>query len=769
MRSKLLNKILIFILFVVVVVYVIVISFISTEAYFIVRKNVESYTVQSLKNVSRYFSAIIDKDIVVIKTLRDVVKNFYKYDDKKREEYQERVFVDVLNDNPQFLSMGISWELSALDTNYHKPYGRTRYLYYWKHGKIMIKHDTVELEGDKIGSLYYYYKTSKQPGLTPIYTDTYTGLKQDEVLMTSIVEPILVNDRFYGAVYADISLERMHKIISAINLMKESKTILFSQNGKIIASTGNEPPLTPIYSLPILKNKKALIVKNLNDNKDLHFVITDSLKKKYFVAIIPVKFHDVKETWGLLTVFPLSFIQKETSAIVKISVIGGIIGLIMLIIIITVVALSIVRPIKEIVSVIQELSDRNISVDLKLPVKTKDEIGVIAQSVNELIDALLEVTKFADEIGKGNLEVKLKLAGKNDVLGQALIEMQKSLKIARIEDKKRQEEEKIQRWVVEGEAKFAEILRQYNRDLETLAYQTIKNLVNYTGAVQGGLFIINDDDPENKFIELIAAYAYGRRKFLKKTMPLGAGLIGRSVLEGETIYLTEIPEDYTTITSGLGETKPRSLIIVPFKFNEVIYAVAELASLNEFKPYVRNFIERVGVSIASTIANVKITIQTSRYVEELKARTQELMAQEEEMRQNLEEMKVTQDELRRKSQELENIVNALYQVAFVIEYDMDRRIINANQRFLDFLGVSREEILGTQLGAYMIDPNKEKKLEQLWKDILLGNIRTLTQHHEFNGKEFWFVEAYIPVFDEEGKPYKVINIINDITSVMKQK
>ena len=233
--------------------------------------------------------------------------------------------------------------------------------------------------------------------------------------------------------------------------------------------------------------------------------------------------------------------------------------------------------------------------------------------------------------------------------------------------------------------------------------------------------------------------------------------------------MTDIPEDYTSISSGLGETKPKTLLIVPFKFNEVIYAVAELASLHTFKPHIRQFIERIGVSVASTIANVKISAQTSKLVEQLRQRTKELTTQEEEMRQNLEEMKVTQEELKRKAQEYENIVNALNQVSFVLEYDMDRTLVNANQRFVDFIGIPREELIGTKLGSYMVDPNKEEILDKLWEDLKYGKIKTLTQHHVMGNKEFWFAEAYIPIFDEKGKPYKVINIVNDITYIMKSK
>jgi len=288
-----------------------------------------------------------------------------------------------------------------------------------------------------------------------------------------------------------------------------------------------------------------------------------------------------------------------------------------------------------------------------------DEVGQMSKALNMLVQGLTNIFNFSLEIGKGNFESDFTPLSDEDVLGHSLLNMRDELKKAAEEESKRKTEDEQRNWAAQGVAKFGEILRTVTTDLDELSYNIISNLVKYTGANQGGMYVINDIDKEDIFIELKAGYAFDRRKYIKKRIEIGEGLIGRCYQEKEKIYLTDIPYDYMKITSGLGEENPSALLIVPLIYNDIIYGLIEIASFKKFPSHVVEFIERVGESIAATIFSTKANIQTALLLEQSQQQAEEMSAQEEEMRQNMEELRATQEQSARREEELQKEVHEL--------------------------------------------------------------------------------------------------------------
>ncbi len=314
-------------------------------------------------------------------------------------------------------------------------------------------------------------------------------------------------------------------------------------------------------------------------------------------------------------------------------------------------ARSLVVPIQYIKGILLSMS-KGILPNEKIKERS-DEIGEMSKALNQLVIGLKAISGFALEIGKGNYDNKFKPLSDRDVLGNSLLRMRDDLKAATIEDAKRKIEDEQRNWATTGIARFSEILRQNNDKLEALSFNIISNLVKYLDTNQGGIFIINNNDKTDIFIELVACYAYNRQKFLEKRIEMGEGLVGRCILEKETIYLTDIPENYVKITSGMGDSNPRSLLLVPLEMNNEVFGAIEVASFDEIQKYQIEFVEKIAESIASTLSAVKINMQTTKLLEQSRIQTEELASQEEEMRQNLEELRATQEQSSRKEHELQ--------------------------------------------------------------------------------------------------------------------
>jgi transcriptional regulator with GAF, ATPase, and Fis domain len=287
----------------------------------------------------------------------------------------------------------------------------------------------------------------------------------------------------------------------------------------------------------------------------------------------------------------------------------------------------------------QRLSEGEI---LKLHENTdhQDEFSQMMKSLSALASKLQQKAAFADEISKGNLAAELEAVTIKDALGNSLVNMRNQLQAAQIADQQRN-------WSAEGLAQIGNILRSF-KSTEELYSNIVRFVVTYVKANQGGLFLLNQ---EEQTIALAACYAYEKKKFLQKTLNLGQGLVGQCILEKGTIHLTEIPNGYITITSGLGGASPSSLLIVPLKTNEEIFGALEIASFQRFEPYQIAFIENLAEGIAASINSISSTRKTRMLLEQMQQQTEEMKSQEEEMRQNMEELAATQEEMLRKEKE----------------------------------------------------------------------------------------------------------------------
>ncbi|HEY8935951.1 MAG TPA: GAF domain-containing protein [Cyclobacteriaceae bacterium] len=270
----------------------------------------------------------------------------------------------------------------------------------------------------------------------------------------------------------------------------------------------------------------------------------------------------------------------------------------------------------------------------------EDEIGQIIKTLSVLAENIKEKAAFADEIAKGNLQASLQDVDEKDILGNSLTNMRNQLKTSTEADKQRN-------WSAEGIGQIGVLLRSYQNS-DDLYYSIISFLVKYVNANQGGIFLANEND---ETLELKACYAYEKRKFIAKTISVDEGLLGQCFKERGTIYITDIPQQYITITSGLGGSSPKSILIVPLKTADAIFGVMEIASFNVFNKHEIDFIEKISESIASSVGAVLVNERTKVMVAQLQEQTEMMKSQEEEMRQNMEELAATQEEMLRKEQE----------------------------------------------------------------------------------------------------------------------
>jgi methyl-accepting chemotaxis protein len=436
----------------------------------------------------------------------------------------------------------------------------------------------------------------------------------------------------------------------------------------------------------------------------------------------------------------------------------------------------------------------------QMTINSKDEIAEMADSINHLTLGLQGTSEFAGEIGKGNFEKDYQPLSDNDVLGNSLINMRSSLiKVA--------EDEKKRNWATEGLAKFGDILRNNNEGLEVLANNIIAGLVKYLNANQGGLFVVNDANHNDEYLELVACYAWNKKKYIHSRVDKGEGLVGQAWQEQDTLYITDVPKDFVRITSGLGDANPNAFLIVPLTVNDQTYGVVEIASFKQFEQFEVDFVQKLAESIASTLSTAKTNERTKVLLEQSQQQTEEMRAQEEEMRQNMEEMQATQEEMERKEGEMTRMMEQMQQqeeemrqnmeemeatqeemekqnaiiaesnantkgildgvnaTMATIEFSPDGFVITANDNFNATMKSQLEDIKGVHHREFLpMEIKNSPDYQTFWSDLSNGKDKKgIFKRVNAKGEIVWLNAIYNPVKNADGEVIKVVKFATDIT------
>ncbi|TRX71610.1 PAS domain S-box protein [Carboxylicivirga sp. M1479] len=379
------------------------------------------------------------------------------------------------------------------------------------------------------------------------------------------------------------------------------------------------------------------------------------------------------------------------------------------------------------------------------------------------------VLEFVENLRQDNFESDLNLNQRKDKLAQSLLRLRDYLIKSKKDEEQRRIEEEQRTWVTQGLAHFGELLRKENDNIEDLSYNIIRYLVDYMKVNQAGFYLLNTINNTDRYFELTACVAYDRKKFTDKRINWEEGLVGRCALEKQTIHLTDIPNDYLNITSGLGEANPRSILIVPLKTNDEIYGVLEMASFKEFPEFEVEFVEKIAESIALTISSVQNTIRTTKLLKETQNQAERMLQQEEELRQNLEEMQATQEESDRREVEMKGILEAIEHAAISAEFETDGTLINVNQNFLRTFRYNPEEIEGQNIKIFTFKDDVDE-MEQILTDLRNGhNFKGRVRRRTKMGDEVYLLTTYTPVIDHEGEIIKILSLENDVTEQVKME
>src|SRR5919112_1511460 len=162
-------------------------------------------------------------------------------------------------------------------------------------------------------------------------------------------------------------------------------------------------------------------------------------------------------------------------------------------------------------------------------------------------------------------------------------------------------------------------------------------------------------------MKLLGVYAFTERKNLSNEYKPGQGLVGQCILEKERILLTNVPDNYIRIGSGLGQATPLNIVVLPVLFEEEVKAVIELASFNTFNDTHVTFLDQLTESIGIVLNTIEANTRTEELLQQSQALAAELQSQQDELKKKNEQLERQAESLRKSEELLKNQQEELQQ------------------------------------------------------------------------------------------------------------
>ncbi|TZF84034.1 response regulator [Pedobacter sp. BS3] len=291
------------------------------------------------------------------------------------------------------------------------------------------------------------------------------------------------------------------------------------------------------------------------------------------------------------------------------------------------------------------------------------------------------------------------------------------------------EENRNKNWLLKGTSMLDESMRG-ELEVGEIATNVITRMAEYMNAKVAALYLANE---AGDVLKLAASYAYSHKK-MPVTYKIGEGLLGQAALEKKRIVLENVPENYIKVSSGLGDTRPGSIVLQPFLFNGNLKGVIELAFVEKVGTQSLKLLsiiaDSIGISINAAQARVKMRDlfeQTQQQAEELETQQEELRTTNEELLQKTHLLQASEEELRVQQEELRQINAELEEKAELLEeqhktVERAREAISAKARELEQTNKYKSEFMANMSHELRTPLNSILILARILKENKSNNL-----------------------------------------------
>jgi methyl-accepting chemotaxis protein len=350
--------------------------------------------VSNSREVASDVTIYLDQAIEGLNSLQNTAMALRTSSHVKRDDFNKIVHENLAK-HSSYLAIWHMWEPNGYDNKdaeyartdlYSGSNGQFNYSLYQNEGIIYNEPGTIEQYNED------YYSLPKQSGALTIlepYMYSYTGLAKDSVYETSIVLPILQNNKLLGSIGIDISLESLKDIIAKTKLYESGFSAIVSNELQIAAHP--DAGLRGKSLMGILQSNMDNVAEAIKKGRSYNYIDKSTQTgQKVLRCFSPIKIGKSSTQWSVMVEIPMNEVSANASRLMWMIVWVGLFSMAIVTIIIYLIARSIVKPIRESAEFSKQLALGNL--DAIVPsIKSEDEIAEMARSQQAMVDKLKEI------------------------------------------------------------------------------------------------------------------------------------------------------------------------------------------------------------------------------------------------------------------------------------------------------------------------------------------------------------------------------------------
>jgi methyl-accepting chemotaxis protein len=312
-------------------------------------------------------------------------------------DMMDGVLKQVLEENPGFLAVWTCWEPNAVDgkdSDFADAFGHDetgRYVPYWN--RLTGEIDVEPLTGYTDPEKGAYYLESLKSGREVVSDPIPFTVGEQTQLKTVLSVPVNFDGKTVAVVGVDIPVSTFTPLVKKIKLFDIGYGFLIANNGVFAAHPTKQANVGK--HMDFFAFDKGVIKDVSAGRETSQFKVSKTTGKKTYYILAPISIGTAKKKWSLAMNIPIDKVLEQPRKVFYATMVVGNVMLLLLLGVVYLISGGISRPVVEIAGVVNKVAtDRDLT--LQAPVKTGDEVGLMAKEFNNMINELRESLKVAD-------------------------------------------------------------------------------------------------------------------------------------------------------------------------------------------------------------------------------------------------------------------------------------------------------------------------------------------------------------------------------------